>query len=172
MAETYPELRYADQPEVEVEIEIAAPPEAVFATIADIGLPARFSSEFKGASWIGDASRPKKGAQFSGRNFHPAAGEWETVCTVTEYDPPRVFEYCVQGLDGDVGTTWRYTVAPADENKSLLSQWMKMGPGRSFINVAIDSMPDKESRILNRRVHEHQANMEANLAGVKAMLES
>jgi hypothetical protein len=46
-----------------------------------------------------------------------------------------------------------------------------MGPGRSFINLAIESMPEKESRILNRRVREHRENMEANLVGVKEMLE-
>jgi hypothetical protein len=33
-------------------------------------------------------------------------------------------------------------------------------------------MPDKETRILRRRLGEHRANMEANLRGVKELLES
>jgi hypothetical protein len=37
--------------------------------------------------------------------------------------------------------------------------------------VAIDAMPDKESRILHRRLGEHRRNMEANLRGVKALVE-
>jgi hypothetical protein len=46
-----------------------------------------------------------------------------------------------------------------------------MGPGRSYINVAIDAMPDKESRILHRRLGEHRTNMEANLRGIKDLVE-
>jgi len=49
---------------------------------------------------------------------------------------------------------------------------MEIGPGRSFINLAIESMPEKESRILNRRMREHRTNMEANLVGIKQALES
>ena len=40
------------------------------------------------------------------------------------------------------------------------------------INLAIDAMPDKESKILHRRLGEHRANMEATLAGIKALAES
>ena len=46
-----------------------------------------------------------------------------------------------------------------------------MGPGRSGINPAIDAMPDKESKILHRRLGEHRSNMEATLAGIKALAE-
>jgi uncharacterized protein YndB with AHSA1/START domain len=166
----YPGLRYADGPCVEAEIVIAATPEAVFALVSDIDLPARFSTEFKGARWLDGASAPRAGARFAGRNVHAAVGEWETVCTVVEYDPPRAFAYCVEGMDGGVGSTWRFSVTPEGDG-CRLRQWMQMGPGRSFINVAIEAMPEKESRILNRRVHEHRVNMEANVAGVKELVE-
>jgi len=43
---------------------------------------------------------------------------------------------------------------------------MQMGPARSGINVAIDAMPDKEARILSRRLSELRANMEATLHGI------
>lgn len=170
MPDAYPELRYGDRPSVEVSVVVDASPEAVFAVISDIDLPARFSSEFQGASWLDGASVPAVGARFVGRNAHAAAGEWETTCTVVEYEAPRVFAYEVGGADGDGSATWRFTVAAEDEG-TRLTQSMQMGPARSFINIAIDSMPDKESRILNRRVREHRDNMEATLAGVKVMLE-
>ena len=47
-----------------------------------------------------------------------------------------------------------------------------MGPARSGINAAIDAMPDKEDRILRRRLDEHKANMEATLEGIKQLAES
>ena len=49
---------------------------------------------------------------------------------------------------------------------------MQMGPARSGINLAIDARPDKETKILQRRLAEHRANMEANLRGIKETLES
>jgi len=48
---------------------------------------------------------------------------------------------------------------------------MQMGPARSGINMAIDAMPDKETRILRRRIAELRANMEATLHGIKSLAE-
>ena len=47
-------MRYADGPTVEVEVLIDAPIERVWALVADIELPARFSTEFLGATWLDD----------------------------------------------------------------------------------------------------------------------
>jgi hypothetical protein len=47
-----------------------------------------------------------------------------------------------------------------------------MGPGRGGLNFAIDRMPDKEERIVARRMGEHQLNMNAMLAGIKEVAES
>jgi uncharacterized protein YndB with AHSA1/START domain len=171
MAEGYPDLRYSARPSVEASVSIAASPEVVFAVISDIDLPARFSSEFQGARWLDDADPVTAGSRFVGRNFHPAAGEWETTCTVVEFDPPTTFTYTVEGLDGDASSTWGFAVTPAGSG-AVLKQWMQMGPGRSFINLAIESMPEKESRILNRRIREHKTNMEANMVGIKELIES
>jgi uncharacterized protein YndB with AHSA1/START domain len=171
MPDSYPDLHYSDCPCVEVEAFIAAEPEAVFAAVSDINLPTRFSSELKAAHWLQPSSEPVVGARFTGRSSHPSAGEWETTCVVIELDAPRVFAYTVQGLDGDVSSTWRFTVVP-EGSGTRLKQRLQMGPGRSFINLAIESMPEKESRILNRRVREHRENMQANLVGVKEMLEA
>jgi uncharacterized protein YndB with AHSA1/START domain len=171
MPKEYAELRYCDCPSVEADIHISAPAARVFEMVSDINLPARFSSEFRAARWLDGDGTPSKGARFVGTNFHPAAGEWETTCIVVDYEPPRVFAYAVVGLDGDTSSTWNFTVEP-DGAGSKLTQHMQMGPGRSFINLAIDAMPEKESRILHRRLHEHVVNMEANLEGVKALLES
>jgi polyketide cyclase/dehydrase/lipid transport protein len=170
MVEELPELRYSDGPSVEVDMHIEAAPEDVWALVSDIQLSARFGTEFLGAEFLDGATGPAAGARFVGRSQHPAVGEWETVCTIVEFDPERVFGYVVEGLDGP-SSHWRFTLS-AERFGTRLTQWMRMGPARSFINVAIDSMPDKETRILRRRLAEHRANMEANLRGVKELLES
>ena len=65
-------MRYADGPTTEATTFVHAPIETVWAFITDINLPARFSTEFKGAEWIDDG--PALGATFAGRNHHNAIG--------------------------------------------------------------------------------------------------
>jgi hypothetical protein len=45
---------------------------------------------------------------------------------------------------------------------------MIIGPGPSGISAAIARMPDKEARILYRRIEEHRANMQRVVDGIKA----
>jgi hypothetical protein len=47
-----------------------------------------------------------------------------------------------------------------------------MGPGRGGLNYAIERMPDKEERIVARRLDEHRSNMERMVSGVKQLAES
>jgi uncharacterized protein YndB with AHSA1/START domain len=165
-----PELRYEDGPTAEVDIVINAPPDAVWALITDIELPARFSTEFKGAEWLDGAAEPALGARFAGRNHHDAIGDWQTNATVVEYEPRRVFAWSI-GNPEDSSATWRFSLE-AEGDGTRLTQWMRMGPARSGINAAIDAMPDKESKILHRRLGEHRTNMLANLEGIKALAEA
>ena len=166
-----PELRYADGPSTDASVDVAAPPERVWALVSDLQLPARFSDEFQGAELLGDAAAPAAGVRFVGRNHHPALGSWETTSTITTFDPPREFAFDVDSEDGGVSASWRFSIE-AIEGGCRLTQWMRMGPGRSGINLAIDAMPDKESKILHRRLGEHRANMETTLAGIKALAET
>jgi hypothetical protein len=162
-------LRYADCPTTEASVRVLAPPEAIWRVVTDIQLPARFSDEFQGADWLDGVSAPALGARFVGRNAHPAMGGWETTSTIVEFDPPRRFGWAVGDPD-DPAARWRFVLAPVDGGTQL-SQWMQMGPARSGINLAIDRMPEKESRILERRLGEHRANMQRTLDGIKALIE-
>jgi len=155
---------------VEVTVTIAAWPDAVWALVSDIQLPARFSSEFLGAEWLDDVTSPAIGARFIGRNRHPAIGQWETTSTICDFEPGRRFGWVV-GNTGEVSATWRFTLEP-DGTGTRVTQWMQMGPAPSGINLAIDAMPDKESKILHRRLAEHRANMQATLAGIKELVEA
>ena len=165
-----PELRYRDCPTTQADLLIAAPAPVVWALVCDIQLPARFSSEFDGAEWLDGASAPAPGARFTGRNQHPAIGSWETTSTICEYRPGQVLGWAV-GDPERPSARWRFTLE-ADADGTRLTQWMQMGPAPSGINMAIEAMPDKESRILRRRLAEHTANMTATLAGIKDLAEA
>ncbi len=169
MPDQQPELRYRDGPSTEVDIYVEAEPSEVWAVVSDISLPARFSSEFRGAQYLDGATKPAQGVRFTGRNWHQAVGEWQTECTIVDFDPARLFGYVVDGPDAP-SSYWAFSLSPEGSGTRLV-QRMRMGPGRSYINVAIDAMPEKESRILHRRLGEHRTNMEANLRGIKDLVE-
>jgi hypothetical protein len=161
-------VKYADGPSVEVDILIAAPSERVWELVSDIELPARFSSEFLGARWIDD--EPRVGARFAGRNRHDAIGEWETTSFVTRYEPLRSFAWAVTD-QADPSATWWFDLEEAASG-TRLCQGMRMGPARSGLSMAIDAMPDKEEKIVARRLAEHERNMQANLEGIKQLAEA
>ena len=53
-----------------------------------------------------------------------------------------------------------------------LRQWAQLGPAPSGLTPAIEAMPDKEERIIARRLAEHRANMEATVNGIKSVAEA
>jgi hypothetical protein len=46
-----------------------------------------------------------------------------------------------------------------------------MGPAPSGLTIAIAAMPDKEERIVARRLEEFEANIRATLEGIKNLAE-
>ncbi len=160
-------VRHADNPSTEVQAHIDASPAFVWSLVSDVNFSARFSREFLGASWLDGATEPALGARFRGRNRHPAAGEWETVSVVTACEPERALEWSV-GDPARPAAVWRFDIEP-DGAGARLRQSARMGPGRSGITAAIESNPDREERIVERRLQEYRTNMEANLIGIQAL---
>jgi uncharacterized protein YndB with AHSA1/START domain len=161
----------ADGPSTQVEVRVAAPPEAVWPLVTDVALPAQFSGEFQGGEWVDGATGPEVGARFRGRNEHTAIGTWETTSIVYVCEPERSFGWKVGDLETP-GASWRFDLEPtAGGAGTILRQWVQLGPGPSGITVAIDRMPDREERIIERRLAEHQRNMFATVEGIKALAE-
>jgi hypothetical protein len=163
-------MRYADGPTVEVSLVIDAPVERVWELVSDINLPARFSSELQETRWVEGTDAPAVGARFIGRNRHAAVGEWETTSTVTHWEPLRSFGWLV-GDPADPASRWRFDLSE-EGGQVRLRQWAQIGPGWSGLSIAIEANPDKEERIVARRLEEHRANMLANLEGVKQLAEA
>lgn len=162
-------MRYRDQPTVEVELRVVGDPAVIWDLVTDINLPARFSVELQSVEWLGDATTVEVGSRFRGHNQNPALGDWSTECTVVEVEPGRRWVWTVNSAD-NVMATWGFEVDPGRE-AATVRQWARMGPDPSGLNIAIDAMPDKEGRIISRRMSEWRTNMDANLAGIKALVE-
>lgn len=160
--------RFADRPEVEVETVVAASPAELWALISDIDVPARFSPEFQGGTWL-EGGSPTVGARFLGRNGHPARGEWETTSEIVEAQPGRVFAWAV-GDPERPSAVWRFDLLE-QPGGTRLRYSARMGPGPSGVTMLIESMPDKEEKILLRRLGEWRDNMTATVEGIKALAE-
>ncbi len=160
-------VRFSEHPSVRVSVDVAAPPEQVWRLVSDIDLPARFSAEFQGAEWIDE---PGPGARFVGRNRHELIGSWETTSWVTVYEPHRSFGWAVERPDDPVAT-WRFDLEET-AGGTRLTFTAGLGPGPSAITELIAQHPDKEEKIIGRRLAEWQANMEATLAGIKELAEA
>jgi uncharacterized protein YndB with AHSA1/START domain len=160
---------YADTPTVEVEAYIDAAPARVWELVTDILLMAQMSSELQDVEWQDGADGPAPGNRFVGRNFHKDFGEWQTTSIVIDCARPRVFAWAVTDVEHP-SAIWRFTLRPEGEG-TVLTQWMQMGPARSGLSFAIDRMPDKEEKIVARRMREFREGMEANLAAFKELSE-
>jgi hypothetical protein len=160
-------VRYGDGPSVEVEVFVDAPVERVWQLVSDVNLPGRFSGEFKGATWVDDG--PALGARFVGRNEHPALGSWETTSWVTLYEPGQAFSWAVSDPDNP-SATWWFALEKVG-GRVRLRQGGRMGPAPSGLTIAITAMPDKEERIVARRLEEWKRGMQATVEGIKALAE-
>jgi len=163
-------MKYTDGPTAEATVHIAAPPERVWPLVSDIHLIADLSVEVQEVAWLDGAEQPEVGATFRGRNRHPAVGEWTTVSHVVECAAPRAFGWVV-GAVANPTAAWRFELTEHDGGTDL-RQWARMGPGPSNLQPAIAAMPDKEDRIVDGRLGEFQAGIDANLVALKKMAES
>ena len=164
--------RLADGPVVEVWVSCAASPEQLWPLISDIELPARFSDEFVGATWL-DAPRSNGehavGDRFEGRNEHAAIGSWKVTCTVEHHEVNHLFGWLV-GDAADPIAHWCLTTEEADPGSRVRFR-AQLGPGRSGLTPMVEARPEAEEAIVAMRMDMWRANMEATLAGIVALAE-
>jgi nitroreductase len=162
--------RHADGPGTIVEVDIKAPAAVVWGYASDINFGATFSGEFVGARWADGVTEPAVGAQFIGSNTHPAIGNWDVPCFVHEFEPGHRFGWVTSDPDNP-GARWCFDLASI-AGATRLRYRVILGPGPSGITAAIEQMPDKETRILARRIDEHRANMQLVVDGIRAAAEA
>ena len=96
-------------------------------------------------------------------------GEWETTSFVDRWEPEAAFGWRVTDADNPSSTWWYEMDQHADGVH--LRHGGRMGPAPSGLSIAIGAMPDKEQRIVARRLQEWRTNMVATVEGIKALAE-
>ena len=127
------------------------------------------SSELQEVVWLDGATGVEVGNRFQGKNRHESLGEWATECVVVEVEPERRWVWEVHGPEG-VMARWGFEVDPG-RNAVTVRQFARMGPAPSGLSIAIEAMPDKESRIISHRLDEWRENITANLVAIRDLIE-
>jgi hypothetical protein len=150
---------------------IAVPAAVAYAAVSDLPRMREWSPENCGGEWAhGDAA---VGATFRGRNRGPH-GEWETISTVIEADPPHRFAFRV-AAPGDAGTTWRYTFRPERAGTRVSEEfdwyWTPL-PDEGF-RGRVGRLPIGEAaaEVAERERH-LQDQVDRTLTALKAVLEA
>jgi uncharacterized protein YndB with AHSA1/START domain len=95
---------------IEITRDIAAPPDQVYAAIADVTRMGEWSEECYACAWHEGFDGPVVGAIFDGHNRN-GEHEWVTQGTVVEAVPGQAFAFECSMLDFHF-STWGYRIEP------------------------------------------------------------
>jgi len=94
-----------------VSAHIEAPPESVYALVADVTRMPEFSPEIRRCRWLDGASGPAVGARFAAVNHVPNRPSWTNRPVVSVVEPGRLFGF--DRTEPFAGTVaWRYRFEP------------------------------------------------------------
>jgi hypothetical protein len=106
----------------EVSIVVAAPPEAVYALVADVTRTSEFSPEVTSCTWLDGATGPAVGARFEAVNRNEAGKTWKNRPVVTAAEPGREFAFIrTEPFTGSIA--WRYRFEPADGGTRVIESY-------------------------------------------------
>lgn len=160
---------------IAVETIVAARPEAVWDLVADITRVPQWSPEVIRTAWLEDATAPRPGARFRGRNRAPNGFEWNVTCVVGEASRPRTFAWVVLADPADpsvVSSFWRCELELADPGATRVRESFTHGPGQSGLRWMMEQDPARAAELMEDRRRGLQENMLATLAGMKAAAET
>lgn len=147
---------------MEVSREIAAPPDVVWAAIADVTRMGEWSPECHTCTWNEGYEGPAVGARFTGHNRN-GEKEWSTEAEVTRCTPGEVFAF--DGVFGDLRfSKWAYLVEPTEAGCRVTETWEDGRPEEIIeFTASISGVDDRATH--NRR------GMEETLARLAAAVE-
>lgn len=130
---------------IEITRDIAAPPEEVYAAIADVTRMGEWSEECHSCEWHDGVDGPAVGATFDGHNRH-GEHEWTTQGRVVEADPGRAFTFECSMMDFHYAT-WGYRIEPTASG-SRVTEWSEDLRPESALEFSqqISGVDDREAR--------------------------
>jgi uncharacterized protein YndB with AHSA1/START domain len=130
-----------------VSIDIAAPPESVYALVADITRMGEWSPECVRCTWAKGATGPAVGARFKAKNKGGRGPSWGNTPTVTVADPGKEFAFNRSG-PGIGSYTWRYVLEPTATGTRLTESFdaeRPLGKAMTWMTMKWTGSPDRDA---------------------------
>ena len=125
----------------------------------------QLSGELQSVRWDEGFDGPALGAQFLGTNRNDSIGEWTTRSHIVAFDRPRLFGWAVSDPENPVAT-WTFSLEPTDRG-TRLTYTARLGPGRSGLTMLMRRSPDRAQEILQRRLNQFRASLQATVDGIR-----
>jgi hypothetical protein len=91
-------------------VDVAAPPDVVWAVVGDPSRTPEWSPVCKRVEWIAPSSAPAVGARFRGHNQLRGI-RWSRACQIDEWKPGSTIAFHTE-FKGRESTRWRYRLEP------------------------------------------------------------
>ncbi len=148
--------------EITVDRVIAAPPDELWARVADPSGMGDLSPESAGGTWLKGATGPAVGAKFKGNNQN-GKKQWSTTGTVVECEPGHVVR--VRRDRGPVqGVALGLPLRPGEGGCKVTETWTDPGAVARFLGKPVSGVADRASH--------NRATMEATLARLAELSEA
>jgi hypothetical protein len=106
----------------EVSAVVAAPPETLYALVADVTRMPEFSPEVVSCRWLDGATGPAVGARFESVNGAPGGRTWRNRPVITLAEPGRVIAWVrTEPFAGTVA--WRYRFEPVHDGTRVVESY-------------------------------------------------
>ena len=113
----------AGDDELAERIEVAAPPEQVYALVSDLPRMGRWSPECVRCDWVGGATAAAPGARFKGHN-RIGWRRWTTKGEIVAADPGRELSFDITSVFGLPVARWTYTFTPTPSGGTeVVERW-------------------------------------------------
>ena len=111
----------------EVSTVVAAPPQEVYALVADVTRTPEFSPEVRSCCWLDGATGPAVGARFEAVNVSEAGRTWKNRPVVTAADPGREFAFVrTEPFAGTIA--WQYRFQPEGAGTRVVESYEVQRP--------------------------------------------
>lgn len=102
---------------------IAAPPDQIWAMLADVTRMGEWSPECIRCQWLDGATGAAVGARFRGWNRLPFVGTWTSMNTIVRCVPGAELAWVVGNNPADPNTCWEYVLTPSGSGTTVIERY-------------------------------------------------
>ena len=154
------------KPHDSVTVDIAAPPERVYALVSDITRMGEWSPECFQCSWTKGATGPEVGARFKAKNKGGRGPAWFNTPVVTAAEQGTKFAFNRSG-PGIASYTWTHVLEPTTTGTRVTESYdaeKPLGAFMTWLTMKWTGSPDRDADL--------HAGMTTTLARIKTAAEA